>query len=88
MENEEADCRKRMSKCKEDNRTARSFMAEMRVKVKQRKEIRWEKEKQKEILSHCLEMIKVNNQKLFDLSTGTKTLEALRSNIRNTNRRN
>jgi len=62
-------------------------MAKMRVKVKQQKEIRSEKEKQKEILSHCLEMIKVNNQKLSDLSIGTIALETLRSRIRDTNRR-
>ncbi len=88
IENEEADCRKRISKCKEDIRRTRFFMAEMRVKVKQQKEIRWEKEKQKEILSHCLEMIKFNNKKLSDLSIQTKALESSRSSIvRSTDRR-
>ena len=62
-------------------------MTEMRGKVKQQKEIRSAKEKQKGVLSHCMEMIKVNNQKLSNLSTENKRLETMRSNIRDTNRR-
>ena len=62
-------------------------MTGMRDKVRKQKEIRSEKEKQKEFLSHCMEMIKVNNQKLSNLSTENKRLETIRSNIRDTNRR-
>jgi len=87
IELEEADCRKRISQCREDIRKARFSMTEMRGKVKRQKEIRSAKEKQKEFLSHCLEMIKVNNQKLSNLSKENKRLETIRSNIRDTNRR-
>jgi len=62
-------------------------MAEMRVKLKNQREMRSEKEKQKEILSHCLELIRNNSQKLSNLSIETQALETLRSKIRNINRR-
>ena len=62
-------------------------MAEMRDTVKQQKEIRSEKARQKEILSNCLELIRNNNRKLSNLSIETKALETLRSKIRNINRR-
>ena len=66
---------------------ARFSMTEMRVKVEQQKEIRLEKEKQLELLSRGLVLIRINNQKLSDLSIEIKKLEFLRSFIRDANRR-
>jgi len=62
-------------------------MEEMRDKVKKQKEIRSDKESQKEILSHCLELIRSNAQKLSNLSIGAKALDTFRSNIRDSNRK-
>jgi len=59
-------------------------MREMRVKIQQQKEIRFEKKKQKEILSHCLILIQINNQKLIDLSIDYKKLEMIRTRIKDT----
>ncbi len=81
------DCRKRIRQFREDIRMARFSMTEMRVKVEQQKEIRLEKEKQLELLSRGLVLIRINNQKLSDLSIEIKKLEFLRSFIRDVNRR-
>jgi len=62
-------------------------MTAMRVKVKNQKEIRLVKEKQLELLSRSLALIRINNQKLSDLSIERRKLEFLRSFIRDTNRR-
>jgi len=66
---------------------ARFSMTEMRVKLKNQREMRSEKEKQLELLSRCLVLIRINNQKLSDLSIEIKKLEFLRSFIRDVNRR-
>jgi len=44
IEIQEANCRRKISQCKEDIRRSRTSIAEMRDKVKQQKEIRAEKE--------------------------------------------
>jgi len=62
-------------------------MAEMRGKVKKTKEIRSEKEKQKDFLSRCLALMMTNNEKLSNLSIECKKLENLRTRIRKTNKR-
>jgi len=62
-------------------------MSEMRVKVKKQREMRLEKEKQLELLTRSLALIRINNQKLSDLSLEVKKLEFLRSFIRDTNRK-
>jgi len=84
VEIEEAECRKQISQCKEEIRLARISMAEMRDKIKKQKEIRSEKTKQKETLSNCLQLIRINNQKLNDLSIDYKKLEILRTRIKET----
>ena len=87
VEVEEADCRKRISQCKIEIRLSRTSIAEMRDKIKLQKETRSEKEKQKELKSRYLEMIRFNNQKLMDLSTEYNKLEILRAHIRETDKR-
>ncbi len=82
---EEAECRKQISQCKEEIRLARISMTEMRTQILKQQEILCEKKKQKEILSHCLELIKINNQKLTNLSIDRKKLEILRTRIKETN---
>ena len=66
---------------------ARFSMTEMRGKVKKTKEIRSEKEKQKDFLSRCLALMMTNNEKLSNLSIECKKLENLRTRIRETNKR-
>jgi len=60
-------------------------MAQMRDKKKQKKEICPEIKKQKEMLSHCLKLIQINNRMLTDLSNERRTLETLRTHIKDTN---
>jgi len=60
-------------------------MAKMRNKKKQKKEICPELKKQKEMLSQCLKLIRINNQKLTDLSNERRNLDNLRSHIKDTN---
>ena len=60
-------------------------MAEMRNKNKQKKEICPELKKQKEMLSQCLKLIRINNQKLTDLSNERRNLDNLRTHIKDTN---
>jgi len=62
-------------------------MAEMRDTKKQKKEIHKEIKKQKEMLSHCLKLIQINNRMLTDLSNERRTLETLRAHIKDTNRK-
>ena len=66
---------------------ARISMKEMRVKLKNQREIRLEKEKQKDCLSCCLTFMSINNKKLSKLSIECKKLEILRTQIRKTNKR-
>jgi len=48
--------------------------------------MRLQKEKQLELMSRCLALVRINNQKLSDLSLEINKLEFLRSFIRDTNR--
>jgi len=64
---------------------ARLSMAKMRDKIKEKKEVCMEKEKQKEHLLYCLKFIKTSNQKLADLSVEHNKLGILRGHIANTN---
>jgi len=79
------ECRKQISQYKEEIRLARISMAEMRNKKKQKKEICPESKKQKEMLSNCLKLIRINNQKLTDLSNERRNLDNLRTHIKDTN---
>ena len=87
MEIEETECRKRISQYREDIRKARFCMAELRIKIKKQKRILSENVKQKEIKSRWLATIRVNNQKVVDLSIEYKKLETLRTRKRETNER-
>jgi len=62
-------------------------MAEIRNKIKRQKRALSENVKQKEIKSHWLATIRVNNQKVADLSKEYKKLETLRTRKRETNER-
>jgi len=66
---------------------ARFSIAEMRIKVNKHKEIRSEKEKQKDFFARCLALMRINNEKLSNLSIERKKLENLRTRIRETNKR-
>ena len=84
-ETKNEECLKQIKRCRREIRMARLSMAKMRDKVKEKKEVCMEKEKQKEHLLYCLKFIKNSNQKLTDLSVEHNKLGILRGHIANTN---